>query len=753
MLPFDNMSGDPEQEYFSDGMAEDLITDLSKLSNLSVAARHSCFSFKGQMPDIKDVVEKLGVAFVLEGSVRKMGDRLRINAQLIDGADGRHIWAERYDGNMAEIFEFQDAIREQIVAALQVSLTPTDKEFTERKPTDSVEAYDLFLRGRAIYHLLTHEHTLEAIKCLEAAIAIDPNFAAAYSYLSYCHFRGWVQMWPEFDDNLDQANELAEKGVALDSTSAIALTCLGWIQTYLRHYDQAVANLEKASALAPDNAEVYSNFGQILNYRGNPERALEMIEKAFSLESFVPPNWDFHAGHSHLLLRQYDQALAGINRAIERAPKFTPAHLFLACAYVELDRLDDATDKIKTVLEIVPQYTVKEVARIYPLRIDEERNRFLDALRKAGMPEGGEAEDQKPPLPDKPSIAVLPFDNLSNDPEQEYFSDGIAEDIITSLSRIRQFFVTARNTTFAYKGQAVDVRAVASELGVRYVLEGSVRKSGDRVRITTQLIDGDTGNHLWAERYDRDLEDIFAVQDEITQTVVGALQPEIAKSEIERARRKPPDSLNAWDLCLRGRWHRYHINKEDITAAIELFSKAIELDPDFVQAYVGLVDCICYDGIFLENVHKWQNTFAPARKAVEIDPEDSNAHRALGWAHFVNQDTRSAIAELKIAIELNPSEALSYTYLGFSQMYSGMADQAVESFYSAIKLSPRDPLLGRFYGGLALSLLFLQRLDESVDWARKAVQYPNIPWLVRAHFVTASGRFYCSFGGRGSGAG
>ncbi len=214
VLPFDNLSGDPEQEYFSDGMAEDLITDLSKISNLSVAARNSSFSFKGQMPDIKDVVEKLGVTFVLEGSVRKMGDRLRINAQLIDGADGRHIWAERYDGDMADIFEFQDDIREQIVSALQVSLTPTDKALTERKPTDSVEAYDLFLKGRANFYRHTLEDLLEAIKCFEVAIEIDPNFADAYGYLSYCHWWGWLQMLPEFDDNLDRANELAERGVA-----------------------------------------------------------------------------------------------------------------------------------------------------------------------------------------------------------------------------------------------------------------------------------------------------------------------------------------------------------------------------------------------------------------------------------------------------------------------------------------------------------------------------------------------------------
>ncbi len=387
VLPFDNLSDDPQQEYFSDGMAEDLITDISKISGLFVVARNSSFAFKGQSVDVKTIAEQLGVKNILEGSVRKMGAKLRVNAQLIDAASGGHLWAERYDGDMEDIFEFQDDIREQIVAALQVSLTPTDKALTERKPTDSVEAYDLFLKGRANFHRFAPEHVLEAIKCLEEAIEIDPNFADAYGYLSFCHFYGWGHMIPGFDDNLEQANEMAERGVALDGTSAIALTRLGWIQTFLRRYDQAIANLEKAIALAPNNAEVYADFGQVLNYWGNPERALEMSDKAFSLETFAPPIWEFYAGLSNLLLRQYDQALTRFNRTVERAQKFAPAYLLLACAYVELDRLDDARKTIKTALEIPPQYTVKEFDRIFPYRIDEVRNRILDNLRKAGLPE------------------------------------------------------------------------------------------------------------------------------------------------------------------------------------------------------------------------------------------------------------------------------------------------------------------------------------------------------------------------------
>ena len=388
VLPFDNMSGDPEQDYFSDGLAEDLITDLSKISGLFVITRNSAFAFKGKTIDVKEVAEKLGVKHILEGSVRKAGGKVRINAQLIDAQSGGHIWADRYDGDLEDIFSLQDNITAQIVSALQISLTPADKALAERKQTDSVEAYDLFLKGRANFYRLTPEYIHEAIKYLEAAIEIDPNFAEAYGFLSYCHIWGWAVGLLGSDGNLDRANELAERGVALDDRSAFALTRLAWTQMFLHRFDQEIANLEKALALAPDNAEVYAMFGQALNFWGSPERGLQLIEKVFSIEKVVPPTWEFQLGLSHLLLRQHDQAIARFNRAIERAPKITPAHLHLACAYVELGRLDDARGAIKTVLEITAQFTLKVGANKYPYRTDEARNRFLDNLRKAGVPEG-----------------------------------------------------------------------------------------------------------------------------------------------------------------------------------------------------------------------------------------------------------------------------------------------------------------------------------------------------------------------------
>lgn len=387
VLPFNNLSDDPEQEYFSDGMTEDLITDLSKISNLSVAARNSSFAFKGQMPDFSEVGEKLGVAFVLEGSVRKMGERLRINAQLINTKEGDHLWAERYDGNLAEIFEFQDRITAEIVSALELTLTPSDLAHSKRKRTTSVEAYDLYLKGRMHYFRYSSNDNLKARKQFERAIALDPNFAEAHSYLSCCYTNAWLFMWPGFDEGLIGGLEWANKGVDLDSDSAIAHTRLAWVYLFLREHDKSISTFEKALSLDPENAEVRAYFAESLNFCGDPNAAIKHLEVAFRLDPFCPPSFLFMLGHAKFLLRRDDEAISLIQQSIERLPDFLVARLFLACLCAETDRGSEAAEQVKAVLKTAPHYTLRQADRVYPYRNDTDRNRFLDGLREAGLPE------------------------------------------------------------------------------------------------------------------------------------------------------------------------------------------------------------------------------------------------------------------------------------------------------------------------------------------------------------------------------
>jgi adenylate cyclase len=352
-----------------------------------------------------------------------------------------------------------------------------------------------------------------------------------------------------------------------------------------------------------------------------------------------------------------------------------------------------------------------------------------------------ETSDTKPPeLPIKPSIAVLPFNNLSGDPDQEYLSDGITEDIITALSRIRQFFVIARHSTFAYKGTSPDVRQVAKELGVRYLLEGSVRKAAGRVRISAQLIEGTTGNHLWAERYDRDLEDVFAVQDEITQTVVGAIEPELLKSELNRARTKTAENLQAQDYYYRGMWHLNRRTKEDFTEARWLFERATELDPNFGPAYAGIVENYFYQRISGYTERDSERAFRAARKAVELDDEDSSAHLTLGRVYHTEGDTVAAIAEYETAIQLNPSSAWAHYNIGASLIHSGRAEVAIPHLYTALRLSPKDTLSSpRVHGRLVAAHLYLKQHEEAVASGRKATRIGNIAWVSWADLISALG--------------
>jgi len=324
-------------------------------------------------------------------------------------------------------------------------------------------------------------------------------------------------------------------------------------------------------------------------------------------------------------------------------------------------------------------------------------------------------------LPDRPSIAVLPFVNLSGDPEQEHFADGMSEDIITALSRVRQFFVIARNSTFQFKGSSSDVRQVANTLGVRYVVEGSVRKAGDRVRISAQLVDGITGGHVWAERFDRELSDIFAVQDEITQSIVGQIEPEMSRAEYERVKASAPENLSAWELFHRGMFHLYKRTFENNAEARRFFELAIAQDPNFSGPYGGISRTRSVD--WLVGIRDFDPNVAVqmARQAIELDSRNSMSHLALGIAHIlIHRDGESALSALEDGMKLNPNDAQMHNGMGMALLRLGRASEAVAHFQQAIRLSPSDPMMGIFSGRLAMAHLCLKDFDAAVEWGLKA---------------------------------
>jgi TolB-like protein/cytochrome c-type biogenesis protein CcmH/NrfG len=343
-----------------------------------------------------------------------------------------------------------------------------------------------------------------------------------------------------------------------------------------------------------------------------------------------------------------------------------------------------------------------------------------------GPPPGEPHEQSRPALPpsDRPAIAVLPFINMSGDPEQEYFSDGITEDIITGLSKLRWFFVIARNSSFIYKGIAVHMKQVAEELGVGYVVEGSVRKSGDRVRITVQLNDAATGSHIWAERYDRGLADVFAVQDEITEAIVAAIEPQLYASESFRARRKPPDNMDAWDLVMRALSHYWRVTRQDNVVAQALLEKAIAIDPNYGQALGVLAASHTF------SFHMgWADraTTVPiaeraALAAIRADSEDPWAHHALGCVYLFTRRFDDSLAEFELALRLNPNFSLAQAYYGLTLSYCGRCDEADQAVRRALRLSPRDPFSAIYLGIAAYSQFVGSNYNEAMRLAREAIR-------------------------------
>jgi TolB-like protein/class 3 adenylate cyclase/Tfp pilus assembly protein PilF len=395
---------------------------------------------------------------------------------------------------------------------------------------------------------------------------------------------------------------------------------------------------------------------------------------------------------------------------------------------------DQVRDKLDIAFEDLGEQALKNIAR--PMRVFRVRP---DAAVSAVSPAPALA------LPDKPSIAVLPFENMSGDPEQEYFADGMVEDIITGLSRIKWLFVIARNSTFVYKGRAVDVKQVGRELGVRYVLEGSVRKLGNRVRITGQLIDTANAAHVWAERYDRALDDIFALQDELTMSVVGAIEPTLRRAEIERARRKRPDSLDAYDLYLRALPFAFSAMPETADKAVPALEQAIAIEPDYAAAHALIA--WCYEVRYLRaGLHDEAKRTAlrHARIAIAAGGDDATA---LGVAAFVvgilERDYDTAFSAFGRALALSPSSALALSFSSLIRAYAGDDAIAVEQAEQALRLSPFDSLIFLPYVGLAYAHLFAGRFEEAVIAAGRAAQAnPRfiIPLVLRTAALVGLGR-------------
>jgi TolB-like protein/Tfp pilus assembly protein PilF len=514
------------------------------------------------------------------------------------------------------------------------------------------------------------------------------------------------------------AFESAQKALEMDDTLDYAHTLLSAVYLVKRQHEKAVAEAERALALNPNGTLVYNTLAGVVGCSGRWEESIIYGKKSIRHAPF-PPLTSFHwLGRAYFMTGQYDEAILTFKKALDRNPNYLPAHAFHAASYSSLGRETEAAAAAKEVLRINPKFSLESYAKTLPYKNTADIERYIAALRKAGLPE-------EPPLalPDKPSIAVLAFDNMSADPKQEYLADGITEHIIFALSKASGLFVIARNSTFTYKNKPVKVQQVSRELGVRYVVEGSVQRAGDHIRVTAQLIDATTGVHLWSENYVRELRDVFAVQDDITKKILTGLQVKLTRGEQARVWAKGTDNFEAFLKYLQANESFFQVNVERNALARQMAKEAIALDPEYASAYALLGKTHLIDLFFgwsASPKDSIRQAMALLQKAIALDESSADARSRLGSLYTMVGQHDKAIAEGERAVTLDPNYADAYNRLGLFLRFADRPEEAIPVIKKAMRLNPFPP--GLYYSNLGMAYLFTGKCEEAIAECEKALQ-------------------------------
>jgi adenylate cyclase len=797
VLPFSSMSPDPSDEYFADGITEELISTISKISSLQVIARTSVIRYKGGSKSIEEIGRELKVGTILEGSVRKDGEKLRITAQLIDSQDSRHLWSETYDREFKDVFAIQSDISQTVAESLRVRLLEGEKERILKEPTKSTDAYMLYLKGRQALHDRTKEGMEKAIDLFEKSIQIDPSYALAYSGLSDAFFL--IQYWGYLDGQAEtypKAEAAAKQALAIDENLAEAHASMSSVFAW-KYYDyvRAEKEVKRAIELDPSYAYAHQSYGIDLVWLGRFDEALRELRTAFRLDpvSYIPELYiariTFFRGQYESALEQYgelvkrhesrahwiipdiagiyffkgdyEKATSEMRRAVELSPpeerqSWERGYLLqLALINAKKGKTDESMKILKEIEPKVAEGEISDpgisldIASVYlalrkndqafqwleraymkhefiqPLKVHPIFNdfrsdpKFVAFLKKIGLMTSEEALQAQREIQrmqseqstfDKNRIAILPFTNISPDPNDEYFADGLTEEMINILSQIRGLRVIARTSVNHYKKTDKPISQIAQELGVGTILEGSVRKAGNKVRATLQLIDTRTQEHEWSQNYDRTLEDIFEIQTDIARQVAENLKVKILVGEGKLIERKVTENTDAYLAYLRGRTLLHNRDAKNLREAKKQFELALSLDSNFARALSGLADVDSLLETYADEQRNLDLDRSLVTNALELDPNLAEAHAS--FANLLHEDFKFVQAEREYmkAIELNPSYALAHHWHALLLEDKGMVEEAFSEFRLAEEL---DPLSGITIYGQAQLYLWLQRLDEA----------------------------------------
>jgi TolB-like protein/Tfp pilus assembly protein PilF len=689
---------------------------------LFVIDRSSSFTYKDKPVKIQQVSEELGVQYVLEGSVLKSDDKIRITAQLIDALTGGHIWSDRYDRSLNNFFTILDEITLAIVVELQVKLTEGDPAQIYYGSTRNFEAWGYVTRGMGIFLSFTKEAMNKSRELFKKALNLDPNYAHAMTSLAWTHFMDARYGYSEsMEASLKRSFELAKKSSAMDDNQPMLHSLFQFIYLIQKQYDKSIEEGRKAVSLGPNDAQAHAIHCDTLYRTGLFEESVRMCEKSMRLQPHASLYYLNNMSTAYFWVERYEESLAFAEKLISQSRKTGEKFLeswgywHSALAKIKLGRELEARKDIERYLEIRPDANL-ESDRRNTLYKPEIIKREHEVIRQIGFP-----EHPPLPLPDKPSIAVLAFDNMSGDPKQEYFSDGISENIITALSKVGELFVIARNSSFTYKDKPVKVQQISRELGIRYVLEGSVRMSGNRVRTTAQLIDAKNGQHLWAETYDRNLEDIFEIQDEITMEILTALQVELTEGEKAHVYASSTKNLKAYLKYLEGgKIYKKDFTKEYNAMARQRYQEAIAIDPQFARAYEMLGRTHSFDaryGWSESRSASMKQALELAQKAIDMDENHIIGRILLSYIYRQKRQYEKSIAEMEIVINHEPNNASAYAWLAVPLYTIGKGEEGVAAVKKAIRLNPIPE--DYYFYLLGNSHLVIEQYNEAIAAYKK----------------------------------
>jgi TolB-like protein/Tfp pilus assembly protein PilF len=844
VLPFSNLSKEQENAFFADGVQDVILSDLAKVADLKVISRTSVVPYKsGMARNLRQIGQQLGVAHVVEGSVQRSGNRVRVNAQLVDARTDRHLWAQTYDRDLADVFAIQSEIAKTIADQLQAKLSPSEKNAIQRPPTTDMSAFDLYAHAKVLLHVPSspEAETLQAVDLLNQAVARDPSFFDAYCQLAYAH--GWLyflgvdhtsarlasaegalqaasRLRPDAGEthlargqNLywgyrDYDGALAELEIARQSlpNDARIFGLTGSIQKRQGHWEESIRNLQRAAELDPRDSDtlvgVAMNYFYLRHYAeakpwfaralafepndgftkglfalidfawkadtgplhqtvdsiratnpagwlicGLAERDAAAAKNAlialsenqiFFIEN-VPFNRSFIEGAIARMIKDNERARSAFSVAraeqekiVQAQPNYGPALCVLGLIDAGLGRKEDALREGHRAVELLPvekdaiegPAMIKYLAMIAawvgdkdlaceqlgkvirhpsclsygelkllpfwdPLRGDP---RFEKLVEEAKQPVAIETTTSIPP---EGSIAVLPFENLSDDKEHAFFADGVQDDILTKLAKVADLKVISRTSVMRYRGKQ-NAREIGAALRVSHVLEGSVRRDGARIHLNAQLIDTRTDTHIWAEEYDRDLSDMFAIQSEIAKTVADQLQAKLSPSEKAAIKQTPTSNVAAFDLYSRAKTLIFSGfiggGRQNWLQAVDLLNQAVARDPQFFLAYCQLA--YAHDELYFFGIDHTAERLALAEAALKaafrLQPDSGEAHLARAWNLYHGYlDYEDALAELEVARKTLPNDPRIFETIGNVMRRQGKFEEALRYYERAIELEPR----------------------------------------------------------------